>query len=899
QEPGQYFPSLTVIDQAGNYATHTAEIRVLSDPPPQDNQPPVAEIVALTSTTGTAPLRVEVDAYNSFDPDGEIIEYRWTTSHGMTWVGPYFVSTFGEVGDFTISLAVTDSAGAVGTDHVQVRAENEVPPPQVPEVYIELRDLANRSSGTVGNGEVLQVTQLPAIIEYDGMMSTYGDGNSLIYRWDFSDGGTSSSGYGQHQFTQEGIYTVSLQIENELGQISQTSATIEIDVADYRCLREEGDEACHSINELDGKVLPIDGSPSQTLSLRNNFAVPYGTYSSSLGDSGESVVLVAREDSSLVRSSVDITDLTQSVGSYLEINVQDLLQRVPNLRWAYAIEIRGQSFDSSVGLNGSSQEFYFGTARGVVHLPEGIYTLEVDEGNFKYLKTLPQVTGTVTLEFLPPGGYNVRAISEDGQSFWGEFLVPNPYSEASTQVAAIQNPYSPSGQVVQQQTVNGLSARTTSMAAEPEIPTNLPPTSIADLEARTPGFPEPFELPKSSGVTLKTASLKSAAVTTQNLVPEPFLPEKGYEYRPGWARKCTFDPYAELAPFSGVLREAGPKGNPAYDLSPVSSSNYGGASYSWISVGQKSIKVSCNVQSWRILNAYYSWYATTVSQDCCAIGEALQECKKRWKSETASSNTWRAQRGGHRHKLSMWFGRNHQYYVSNKAVVKQFSFNNWVTNEADQDDGVALSRIGLPYDFGDPNKIDFDLVPNYGVNFTFDVPVPKETYSSNGGFVTFLVQRHRPLGDSQPELFDRMNCVVVTPRSSAIELTELSTSPPLTTDAGTYNPMEDGARLESGSEGLFPLDIDQSAAASNTYRNRGGRFVPRFRVRARYNSNHVTWTGVRAYVGNETSSMLHFDLPLQSGVYPEPQGKARSTTALTTDSSVNSTSMNSVMIPIS
>ncbi|MCB9086288.1 MAG: hypothetical protein H6624_18260 [Bdellovibrionaceae bacterium] len=105
--------------------------------------------------------------------------------------------------------------------------------------------------------------------------------------------------------------------------------------------------------------------------------------------------------------------------------------------------------------------------------------------------------------------------------------MPNPYSEASTQVAAIQNPYSPSGQVVQQQTVNGLSARTTSMAAEPEIPTNLPPTSIADLEARTPGFPEPFELPKSSGVTLKTASLKSAAVTTQNLVPEPFLPRKG------------------------------------------------------------------------------------------------------------------------------------------------------------------------------------------------------------------------------------------------------------------------------------------------------------------------------------------------------------------------------------
>ncbi|MCB9086289.1 MAG: hypothetical protein H6624_18265 [Bdellovibrionaceae bacterium] len=145
--------------------------------------------------------------------------------------------------------------------------------------------------------------------------------------------------------------------------------------------------------------------------------------------------------------------------------------------------------------------------------------------------------------------------------------------------------------------------------------------------------------------------------------------------------------------------------------------------------------------------------------------------------------------------------------------MKQFSFNNWVTNEADQDDGVALSRIGLPYDFGDPNKIDFDLVPNYGVNFTFDVPVPKETYSSNGGFVTFLVQRHRPLGDSQPELFDRMNCVVVTPRSSAIELTELSTSPPLTTDAGTYNQWKMGQDLRAGVK-----------ACSSGHRPVGGRF---------------------------------------------------------------------------
>ncbi|MCB0385076.1 MAG: PKD domain-containing protein, partial [Bdellovibrionales bacterium] len=360
QEPGQYFPSLTVIDQAGNYATHTAEIRVLSEPPPVDNQPPVAEIVALTPTTGTAPLRVEVDAYNSYDPDGEIIEYRWDNSNGHVWTGPYYVDTFDQPGAHSIVLTVTDNNGASAESVISITVESPPEPenlsysfwPPLPtmgekiqfrarglsgsqhtykwtfagqtEVYgqevessfaqagvhsvrLEVYDgdhlvssIADNlevfeptlpvavgrisyvnDTGTVAAqpGETLYVRDLPAVIEFDGLRSQDDHSIGLKYFWEFGDSSSSRLANGQHMFFQEGTYPVTLTVTNDSGLSASVEFQVAINVNDIDCYHNEGDEACHQIEESIGNVIPVTGSPGEKVHIRNNLTVEYQDFS--------------------------------------------------------------------------------------------------------------------------------------------------------------------------------------------------------------------------------------------------------------------------------------------------------------------------------------------------------------------------------------------------------------------------------------------------------------------------------------------------------------------------------------------------------------------------------------------------------------------------------------------
>ncbi|MCB9084951.1 MAG: PKD domain-containing protein [Bdellovibrionaceae bacterium] len=213
QEPGQYFPSLTVIDQAGNYATHTAEIRVLSAPPPLDNQPPVAEIVALTPTTGTAPLRVEVDAYNSYDPDGEIIEYRWDNSNGHVWTGPYYVDTFDQPGAHSIVLTVTDNHGKTASSFLVVTVLDPNPP---------------------GGDIVPNFISSPQAV-YTGLTTTFSavptynpTGLPLAYQWSFGDGGSGLGEISSHIFSVPGSKTVRLEVTDSSGAVYLAEKVVDV-----------------------------------------------------------------------------------------------------------------------------------------------------------------------------------------------------------------------------------------------------------------------------------------------------------------------------------------------------------------------------------------------------------------------------------------------------------------------------------------------------------------------------------------------------------------------------------------------------------------------------------------------------------------------------------------------
>ena len=82
---------------------------------PSANIPPTAHI-STNTTSGSAPLTVIFDGVQSFDPDGNIVQYIWNFGDGNNATGSSVTHQYAEVGLFNVSLKVIDNNGGTGTD---------------------------------------------------------------------------------------------------------------------------------------------------------------------------------------------------------------------------------------------------------------------------------------------------------------------------------------------------------------------------------------------------------------------------------------------------------------------------------------------------------------------------------------------------------------------------------------------------------------------------------------------------------------------------------------------------------------------------------------------------------------------------------------------------------------
>ena len=106
QNDGAYTVTLTVTDNDGATDTATATKTVLSKAP----VPPVAlftENATLVKTDET----IHFNASDSYDPDGTIVSYEWDFGDGTTGTGVEVDHAYTEVGDYTVTLTVTDNDG--------------------------------------------------------------------------------------------------------------------------------------------------------------------------------------------------------------------------------------------------------------------------------------------------------------------------------------------------------------------------------------------------------------------------------------------------------------------------------------------------------------------------------------------------------------------------------------------------------------------------------------------------------------------------------------------------------------------------------------------------------------------------------------------------------------------
>jgi hypothetical protein len=125
--PGVVTYFIWAVDSSGN-AAMTAQYDIAISQPP-DNEPPVADAGPdqLNNSEGSA---IQFNGTGSTDNVG-IVSYRWSFAYGsniITLEGATPTFTITDVGDYTVTLNVTDAAGLYDTDAMLVSVLDSTPP---------------------------------------------------------------------------------------------------------------------------------------------------------------------------------------------------------------------------------------------------------------------------------------------------------------------------------------------------------------------------------------------------------------------------------------------------------------------------------------------------------------------------------------------------------------------------------------------------------------------------------------------------------------------------------------------------------------------------------------------------------------------------------------------------
>lgn len=159
---------------------------------------------------GHAPLDITFDASASSDPDGEITNYNWNFGDTFTGAGQTVLHRYETQGEYTVTLTVTDDSGKTdSTTHTVI-----VDPPNQPPV-------AHFTFAPINGLYPLNVT-------FDASPSFDPDGQIVQYEWDFDNEQTGSGQIVNYNFTEEGLYAVTLTVYDDDDDSATASGTVEV-----------------------------------------------------------------------------------------------------------------------------------------------------------------------------------------------------------------------------------------------------------------------------------------------------------------------------------------------------------------------------------------------------------------------------------------------------------------------------------------------------------------------------------------------------------------------------------------------------------------------------------------------------------------------------------------------
>ncbi|WP_416350892.1 PKD domain-containing protein [Rivularia sp. UHCC 0363] len=197
---GTYTATLTVTDSNGASTVETLTLNVNN--------------IAPTVTAGEDQTTIDFQAitFNGNYTDPGILDthtIRWEFGDGTVVeneLNPNY--TYTNPGTYTATLSVTDKDGGSSSDTLQIQVNNAAP------TITEITGDTNLEEGAIAN--------------FNATATSHGD-DTLTYTWDFGDGSTTVEGETvNHQFADNGTYTVTLTVTNQGGSTQQT-LTVNVD----------------------------------------------------------------------------------------------------------------------------------------------------------------------------------------------------------------------------------------------------------------------------------------------------------------------------------------------------------------------------------------------------------------------------------------------------------------------------------------------------------------------------------------------------------------------------------------------------------------------------------------------------------------------------------------------
>ena len=336
---GSYVITVTVDDGDGGVDTSSVTVTI-------DN---VAPVLGLTTIPNAADEGQLLSFTTSATDVGinDTLTYVWDMGDGNTVAGANVTYTYPDNGVFTVTVTVSDDAGATDTSSSVVQVNNVAP---------TIDSMTGDLAGFEGQ-----------LLSWSGTASDVGLADTLTYFWDFGDGTTATGTQADHAYANEGQYVVTLTVTDDDG--GSTSQTLTVQVANIApvitaVVAPGGDEGA----PIAMTVTATDAGVNDTISYTWDFG-------DNVFDTGASVTHTYTDDATYFVTVTAMDDAGDVGVATIEVVVDNV---APVITSMVALPSANPEEGDEIDLDATA------TDQGSDDIPDLVFTWDVGDGTAPY-----------------------------------------------------------------------------------------------------------------------------------------------------------------------------------------------------------------------------------------------------------------------------------------------------------------------------------------------------------------------------------------------------------------------------------------------------------------------------------------------------------------------------------